>query len=92
MFASTVITNNAGQTLLSLAYSNRHLETVKYLVQEQRCNPNCMLCFLPTMLIILIHSVVVNKDGDTPLFLLCSIGNLEWVKALINEDIDPRGE
>ena len=38
------------------------------------------------------HSVVVNKDGDTPLFLECSIGNLDWVKALINKHIDPRGE
>ena len=38
------------------------------------------------------HSVVVNKDGDTPLFLECSRGHLDWVKALIDEHNDPRGK
>ena len=38
------------------------------------------------------YSVVVNKDEDTPLFLECSNGHLDWVKALINEHIDPRGK
>ena len=37
-------------------------------------------------------SVVVNKDGDTPLSLECSHGNLDWVEALINKHIDPRSK
>ena len=87
--------NKAGQTSLSLAYSNRHLEMVKYLVQEQLCNPNCMLCliaFYQCDRFDFAHSVVVNKVGDTPLYLECSYGTLDWVKALINEHINPNSK
>ena len=37
-------------------------------------------------------TVVVNKDGDTPLSLECSHGHLDWVKALINKHVDPRSK
>ena len=90
--------DKAGQTPLSLAYSNRHLETVKYLVQEQQCNPNCIkqcVCFVSVNHAdLVVHSVVVNKDidRDTPLIIECSHGHLDWVKALINTQIDPRSE
>ena len=86
--------DKAGQTPISLAYSNRHLETVKYLVQEQQCDPNCMLCaFVFTNHVNLVdHSVVVNENGDTPLSLECFNGHLNWVKALFNKYVDPKGE
>ena len=86
--------DRAGQTPLSLAYSNRHLETVKYLVQEQQCDPECMLstlCFLPIIMLTL-NSVLVNEDEDMPLLLECSRGHLDWIKALINKHIDPKSE
>ena len=88
------ITNKAGDTPLSIAYSNRHLETVKYLVQEQQCNPNCMFLVLPIRLAcsFIPPTVVVNKDGDTPLSIECSRGHLDWVKALINKHVDARSK
>ena len=38
-----------------------------------------------------VRSVVVNEDEDTPLLLECSRGQLDWVKALINKHVNPRG-
>ena len=49
-----------GQTPLSLAYSNRHLETVKYLVQEQQCNPNCRLCTFCFLLVMLFRLLPIQ--------------------------------
>ena len=37
-------------------------------------------------------TVVVSKDGDTPLSIECSHGHLDWVKALINKHVDPRSK
>ena len=36
-------------------------------------------------------TVVVNIEGDTPLFLECARGKLDWVKAFIG-NFDPNGE
>ncbi len=41
---------------------------------------------------LLVSTVAVNKAGDTPLSLECSHGNLEMVKALINEHVDPNSK
>ena len=90
------VTNRAGKTPLSIAYSNRHLETVKYLVQEHQCNPNCIFwsffCSANKICFFIPPTVVVNKHGDTPLSIECSRGHLDWVKALINKHIDPRSK
>ncbi|XP_064387947.1 putative ankyrin repeat protein RBE_0220 [Halichondria panicea] len=68
--------NKAGDTPLSLAYKNRHLEIIKYLAQEHQCDPK----------------FAVNEAGDTPLSLECSRGDLEMVKALINKHVDPNSK
>ncbi len=34
----------------------------------------------------------MNEDGDTPLSLECSRGDLEMVKALINKRVDPKSK
>ena len=35
---------------------------------------------------------MVNQEEDTPLTLECAHGNLDWVKTLISEHVDPNGE
>ncbi len=40
----------------------------------------------------LVSTVAVNEAGDTPLSLECSRGDLEMVKALINEHVDPKSK
>ena len=41
-FIYTGTLHKAGDTPLSLAYKNRHLETIKYLAQEHQCDPKCV--------------------------------------------------
>ncbi len=77
----------SGDTPLSLACTNIHLDTVKYLVNEYHC------VILRSMFIIcwcvkhktkqsLLYTGTVNKAGDTPLSLALSAAFWEVAKYL----------
>ena len=95
MFAGTV--NKAGDTPLSLACANGHLDIIKYFVNEHHCDPrsehfiwhiNCCITQYTCT-----YTDTVNKAGDTPLSLACTNGYLDTVKYLVNEHhCNPRSE
>ncbi len=76
----------AGDTPLSLAYANGHLDTVKYLVNEYHCDPRskhgtsiaASLSTRPRTC-----TGTVNKAGDTPLSLAYKRGHWEVAKYLV---------
>ncbi len=56
MHAGTV--NKAGDTPLSLACTNGHLDTVKYIVNEYHCDPRSKHCIAHQLLHHSVHSYV----------------------------------
>ncbi len=93
--------NKAGDTPLSLACANGHLDTVKFLVNRHRCDPSTFyffmqkgsLCHATMSWHALVYTGTVNKVGDTPLSLACANGHLDTVKYLVNEHrCDPRSK
>ena len=72
----------AGDTALSLACANGHLDTVKYLVNERHWDPRsetlncCIIQYTRTC------TDTVNKAGDTPLSLAYKGGHWDLVKYL----------
>ncbi len=43
--------NKAGDTPLSLASANGHLDTVKYLANEHHCDPRSKFCVLHPLIV-----------------------------------------
>ncbi len=89
--------NKADDTPLSLACTNGHLDTVKYLVNECHCDPRSKhsLNIFVTQYTCIIIIGTVNKAGDTDtsLFLACANGHLDIVKFLANEcHCDPKSK
>ncbi len=66
MCACTGSVNKAGDTPLSLAYKNRHLETIKYLAQEHQCDPKCVCA----------AKLTVNFLVST----ICLYPQLQWIR------------
>ncbi len=81
-------TNKAGDTPLSLACANGHLNTVKYLVNEHHCDPRGKALYGTSIAASLSttpeHACTgtVNKAGDTLLSLAYKGGHWEVVKYL----------
>ena len=99
-YTCTGTVNNAGDTPLSLACANGHLDTVKYLVNQHHCDPKCKHWYIIMVHQLLHHSVhsytctgTVNNAGDTPLSLACANGHLDTVKYLVNQHhCDPKSK
>ena len=61
--------NKAGQTPLFLAYTNRRMKTVKYLVDIRHCNPKC-------------NYKLINIDITYVCVLVCKMNQMDIVDCL----------
>ena len=87
--------NDAGDTPLSLACANGHLDMIKYFAEDQYCNPRskCEILICITQHVHACTNVgTVNKAGDTPLSLAYKGRHWEVVKYLaITHQCDTKG-